>query len=114
MADVPRMIKNASKGHVDAGSDPLFEALTDILHTLKDTSDALTGKKVEDRWVQHGANTVGYLSKFPTKPVGKGGQYLWNINKGGEDTEPPEIMELLRGLVFGPKHKPETKKAEFD
>lgn len=109
LADLPRTI--TSKGH-DPGSDPVMQVLKEAVTTGVDVKRAAAGEHVEDRWVQHAADTVGYILSLPTKPVGKGGQYLWNITHANDGTDPPDFLELIRGLLFGPKRKATTAPAQ--
>lgn len=99
LADLPRMI--ASRDHSFQG-DAIGEALQSLVKTGVAGVQAASGHgdKVDKRWVQHAAETAGYLTNFPTKPVAKGGQYLWNITHGKESTGP---ADFARGVMFGPK-----------
>jgi hypothetical protein len=101
LADIPDVM--ATREHT-FHDDPLGEALTDMAFAATDLWSELTQHRTTDpRWVEHAANTAGYLFNLPVKPISKSGQYIWDLTHGRETASDP--LDLIRGLLFGPKPK---------
>lgn len=109
LAELPRAIQTRGK---DWGSDgPIKEMFGATVGTTVNAWDAAHGhkgqKKIEDRWVQHAMETVGYIADLPVKPFAKGGQFLWDKAQG--HVKDKSLAEWFRGLAFGPTSE-EAKK----
>lgn len=107
LADVPRGIKTNFK---DFGSDnPIVQMGKALGATTMNAVLAATGHpdKVEDRWVQHAIETVGYTLKVPVKPISNAGQFAWDKAQGHVKND--SLIETLRGTAFGPSSE-EAKK----
>jgi hypothetical protein len=115
LAEVPQAIQNYKKTHkVDFGSDgPLKDMLGSGIATGINAWEALhpsMRNKIEDRWVQHAIETVGYTfpnGGLPVKPFAKGGQFLYDKAMG--HVKDKSLAEFTRGLLFGPSPE-EAKK----
>lgn len=59
--------------------------------------------KVNHRWVQHGIDSVGYMTGWGVKPVANGAQYLWDYSTGREHPKNP--IDFVQGMAFGPRSK---------
>jgi hypothetical protein len=99
LAEIPRAI--ATRGR-DFGTDsPIGDIIGSTIGTAVDIYDATLGdkKKVENRWVQHAMITAGYIFNIPTKPLAKGGQFLWDKSQG--HVKDKSLTEFFRGILFG-------------
>lgn len=110
LAEVPRAVQTRGK---DWGSDgPIKEMFGATVGTAVNAWDAAHGhkgqKKIEDRWVQHAIETVGYMADLPVKPFAKGGQFLWDKSQG--HVKDRGLAEWFRGLVFGSTSEEAKKK----
>lgn len=110
LAEIPRAIQTRGK---DWGSDgPIKDMFGATVGTAVNAWDAAHGrkgqKKIEDRWVQHAIETVGYTMDLPVKPFSKGGQFLWDKSQG--HVKDRSLAEWFRGLVFGPSSEEAKKK----
>lgn len=107
VADLPRMIKT-KQTHEDVVTSMIQDVTATGVDSYNFGKHIVTGHptKVDPRWVQHAAATVGYILNLPTKPTAKGGQYLWNITHGKEKSG---AVDFFRGIIFGPKTKEHKK-----
>lgn len=109
LAEVPRAIATRGK---DWGSDgPIKDMFGAGIGTAVNAYDLLTGhkNKVEDRWVQHAIETVGYTLGLPIKPEAKGGQFMYDKAMG--HVHDKSLAETLRGLLFGSSSEEAKKRS---
>jgi hypothetical protein len=100
IVDLPREVQTGFK---ETPGNPLGEATQEIgFSTLNAYNQFVPGgddSKVDPRWVKHAADSVGYVTGLPTKPVATAGQFLYDRENGRVDDM--GAAAFFDGLIFG-------------
>lgn len=95
------MIDAAERGR-GVSFSPLGRAIDTVIGTGKDVASAtgLRDKEVNDKWLQHAMDTVGYTTGVPIggQPA-QTAQFLWDVSSGVQ--RPHDTQEWIHGLTFG-------------
>lgn len=86
----------------DFDPSPLSEMVKNVDASTKDIARAtgMSDKPVSNRWLEHAANTTGYIFHLPLGQAGTTAQYLWDFSDGTAD--PQSVGEFLAGVMRGP------------
>lgn len=83
----------------DFESSPLSSVGKELTQAGKDILHKVEGQRLSARWIQHAANTVGYLFALPLGQAGTTSQFLHDFATGRE--RPKDFGQFVHGLIFG-------------
>lgn len=97
-----RDVANAVSTGRDYQPTPIVSIAKTVSGVAKDIEGEIDGSGPTDRWLEHAAQTAGYVFGLPTGQAGATGQFLWDLGEGKQS--PQDLADWWNGVVHGRVH----------